>query len=146
LSRTITTAHIAPLGDDAETRRRVAVEQLEILVDLWRRGMRSPLPISPRTSAAWAAAVAQGRDADGTVHEAAWWWNSAYKLDKEDKSAEQLLVLGGQRPLPELIVASGAPEPDERGAGWAASESSRFGLYARRLWDGLLAHEELTDR
>ena len=39
-----------------------------------------------------------------------------------------------------------APRADESGDGWDPSEDSRFGRYAVRLWSGILAHEELTDR
>ena len=31
-------------------------------------------------------------------------------------------------------------------AEWVPSESTRFGLYARHVWDGLLSHEEIVDR
>ena len=43
-----------------------------------------------------------------------------------------------------MVERSGAPRADE--VGWEPSEPTRFGLYARRLWDGLLAHEEIVDR
>ena len=36
-----------------------------------------------------------------------------------------------------------APAPGEAGDGWPDSESSRFGRLARRLWEGLLAREEV---
>ena len=39
-----------------------------------------------------------------------------------------------------------APRADEQSPGWPADETHRFGLYARRLWDGLLSHERLVDR
>ena len=35
---------------------------------------------------------------------------------------------------------------DEQGEGWALDEPTRTGRYARRLWDGLRAREELIDR
>ncbi len=46
-------------------------------------------------------------------------------------------------PFDDLLLA--APNADEAGAGWAADETTRFGRYARRLWDGLLAHEKLEN-
>ena len=46
-------------------------------------------------------------------------------------------------PFDDLLLA--APNADEAGAGWPADETTRFGRYARRLWDGLLAHEELEN-
>jgi hypothetical protein len=46
----------------------------------------------------------------------------------------------------EMMARAGAPRDDEWGAGWEVSESGRFGRLARRLWDGLLDHEELVDQ
>ena len=53
-------------------------------------------------------------------------------------------MLGGIRPVEELFQAS--LREDEQGEGWALDEKTRTGRYARRLWDGLLACEELIDR
>jgi hypothetical protein len=39
---------------------------------------------------------------------------------------------------------SGPPDADERA--WAPSEDTRFGAYARHLWDGLLSHEQVRDQ
>jgi exodeoxyribonuclease V gamma subunit len=52
-----------------------------------------------------------------------------------------VLVYGGAIPLSELLEP--APRDDER---WYDDEASRFGAYARRLWEGLLAREEIGDR
>ena len=134
----VTIARIPPLGPDPAGRHAVALAQLSVLLDLFDRGMREPVPLYCLTSAAYAAgganAGAAGRDA----------WESAYRYDKEDREPEHRLVLGGVRSFAELCADG--PRPDERGEGWDAGEPSRFGRYARRLWDGLLAREEVEDR
>ena len=53
-------------------------------------------------------------------------------------------MLGGVRTFAELLEQP--PRPDEQGDGWDPAERTRFGRYARRMWDGLLSCEELTDR
>ncbi len=111
-----------------------------MIVDLHDRGMRQPLPIACLTSAAYAEAVFAGNDPQAAGREA---WESD-RFDQEDKDAEHRLVLGGVRPFSELLVES--PASGEGGAGWEATETSRFGRYARRLWSHVLEHEELTDR
>ena len=55
-----------------------------------------------------------------------------------------MLVLGAALAFDAMVAGSGQPDRDERG--WEPAEDSRFGVYARRLWDGLLAHEQLVDR
>jgi hypothetical protein len=44
-----------------------------------------------------------------------------------------------------VVAQAGAPRADEDGVGWERSETTRFGRLARRLWDGLLDHEDLVD-
>ena len=51
---------------------------------------------------------------------------------------------GADTPRERGGVSCGEPRGDE--APWDPSETWRFGLYARRLWGGLLAHEEMVDR
>jgi exodeoxyribonuclease V gamma subunit len=138
---TITTAQVGPLGSDAATRREVALRHLSDLVDLFSRGMREPLPLYCRSSAAWAEAVASGKDPASPAADA---WASGFKVTKEDNDPEHALVLGKGLPFDELLSCSGVPRSDE--AGWERSEQTRFGVYARRLWDGLLAHEQLADQ
>ena len=53
-------------------------------------------------------------------------------------------MLGGVRTLTELLQI--APLSDEAGDGWAMDEDSRLGRLARRLWDGLLAREQVMAR
>ena len=71
-------------------------------------------------------------------------WTSDWKFQKEAAEPEHRLVLGGTRTVAELFEE--APRDDEQGEGWATDEPSRAGRYARRLWDGLRAREELIDR
>jgi exodeoxyribonuclease V gamma subunit len=124
----------APDADEAR-------EHLAALVDLHDRGMREPLPLYCKTSAAYAEAVAGGGD---PARAAASEWESRYQFAGECAEPEHLLVLGGEAALVDLLAAP--PGPDDDGAGWEMAEASRLGRYARRLWDGLLAHEEVVER
>jgi hypothetical protein len=38
------------------------------------------------------------------------------------------------------------PGSDEEGEGWEVTETTRLGRLARRMWAGLLAHEEVETR
>ena len=138
---TISVATIRPLGPDAASRKEAAESHLRALVELYLRGMREPLPLFLRTSAAWATAAAEGKEPVRTASGA---WASDYNFDKEDKEAEHVLVLGGGLPFRSLLDRAGAPRADE--GAWAPAEPTRFGVYAHRLWDALLAHEEIVDR
>jgi exodeoxyribonuclease V gamma subunit len=138
---TITVARLGPLGPDAASRKTAAERHLHVLVDLFLRGMREPLPLYLRTSAAWAEAVGGGRDPEAAASSA---WTSQWRMDKEDKDAEHALVLGADVVFDDLLGGGGPPLGEE--GTWEASEPTRFGVYARRLWDGLLAHEQVTDR
>jgi len=134
MGKGVTIARIAPLGPDAATRRERAVAELATLVDLFDRGMREPPPLYCRTSAAY---VAEGAAA------ARLQWESGYNREGEDDAPEHRLVFGLRVPFEALTAA--APLADERGAGWDERETTRFGRHAHRLWDGLLACEELIE-
>jgi exodeoxyribonuclease V gamma subunit len=137
----VTVARIAPLADHAPDRRAAALERLAVLVDLFDRGMREPPPLAVKTSAAYAAAADGGRAPAAAARSA---WESTFTMDNEDKDLEHQLVHGGVLALEDLLAAP--PGEDEAGPGWDAADPSRFGRYARRLWDPLLAAEELSDR
>jgi exodeoxyribonuclease V gamma subunit len=136
---TVTVARVRALGEDAECRTRAAQDALAALVDLFDRDMREPLPLYCETSAAYAQAAAAGQDPVAAARRA---WKSEWNFHKEDKDLEHQLVLGGVRRFEELLEE--LPRADEQGAGWDSSETTRFGRLARRMWDGLLAHEEVT--
>lgn len=131
----VTIARIPVLSTDE------AVAHLAILVDLYDRGMREPLPLACMASAAYAEAKTAGRDAEAAGRRA---WESGWNFPKEDAELEHQLVLGGVRTFDERIEEP--PRADEAGDGWDESETTRFGRYARRLWQGLLGREVLVDR
>lgn len=136
----VSIAFLAPLAGDAAARRAAAVAQLEVLVDLFDRGLCEPLPLYCKTSAAWAdAAPAQRMQACA----AAWEPQNDFGMG-ENREPEHQLVLGGVVPLNDLLAAP--PAPGESGDGWARGEQTRFGRYALRLWSGLRDAEEVRDR
>ncbi len=134
----VTVARIPPIGDGPDARSRAALTQLAVLVDLYERGMREPLPLSPDASAAYAQAAVAGHDGTAAAERA---WTSTFDFPKEDRQPEHVLVYGGEISLSELLTPP--PRDDEA---WYADEPRRFGVYARRLWDGLLAREVIDDR
>jgi exodeoxyribonuclease V gamma subunit len=103
--------------------------------------MREPLPIACLSSAAYAAAAHAGEDAVKAGREE---WESGWAFPKEDAEPEHQLAFGRILTFDELLAE--APAPGEAGIGWDDAEPSRFGRLARRMWDGLLNAEELTDR
>ena len=104
------------------------------------RGLREPLPIACKTSHAYAEAASKGFDPPGRW--ASREWASEFRFDKEDKEPEHLLAFGGQQPLEFLLAPP--PRPDERD--WHATDGTRFGVLARRLWAGVFAHEKVETR
>jgi exodeoxyribonuclease V gamma subunit len=137
----VSVARIPPLGATPAERRDTAHAHLDVLLDLFDRGMREPLPIACKSSAAYAQAAAGGGDPvkAGTAA-----WESGWKVPGEDRDEEHELVLGEVLSFGELLAES--PRADESGDGWDASDQTRFGRYARRLWSGLLAHEQVDQR
>jgi exodeoxyribonuclease V gamma subunit len=142
-SCTISTARIGPLGPDAASRKAMADAELRTLLDLFHRGMREPLPLYCKTSAAWAAARATGAEPADAAARA---WESNYSFEQEDRDPEHMVVLGEQLSFDDMVSCAGSPREDEVGGRGSPLEASRFGLYAGRLWDGLLQREEIVDR
>jgi exodeoxyribonuclease V gamma subunit len=137
----VTIARIPPLSADAGERRGRAVEALRRLIDVYDRGMREALPIACMSSAAYAQAARRGANPVAAARKA---WESTWNFDREDREPDHLLVLGGARTLEKLLGER--PRTDEQGDGWHVAEETRFGRYARRVWDDLLACEEVVDR
>ncbi len=120
-----------------------AREQLARVADLYERGMREPLPIYCKTSAAFANSFGKGQPLSEARRE----WVSRGRsggIEGEDRDLAHQLVLGGVMPFESLLLQR--PRPGEDGPGWHPDADSRFGRYALRLWEGLLEHEELSDR
>ena len=137
----ISVATIDCLAPEAEARVTEATRYLDALVDLYDRGIREPLPIYCATSGAWAAARRAGGDPFDASREK---WDGRHEFPGESAEPEHRLVLGGTVPFDRLLRAR--PEPDECGPGWDDDQAERFGRLARRVWDGLLEHEQVTER
>lgn len=137
----VTVARIPVLGPDPEARRQKALEALTRLLDVYDRGMREALPIACMSSAAYADAARRGTSPVAAARKA---WKSTWNFDREDREPDHLLVFGGERAIEELLAER--PRDDEQGEGPNAADESRFGRYARRLWDDLLAREDVVDR
>ena len=138
----VSSATLAQLSTDAGRARAAAVAQLEVLVDLYRRGMREPLPVYCATSAAWASAAHSGQNPVAPARER--WASASEDFPGEDAEPEHVVVLGRDYPFDELMAA--LPAPDETGDGWAMSEPKRLGRLAARLWRPLLDHEVKRER
>jgi exodeoxyribonuclease V gamma subunit len=115
-----------------------AQQYLAALLDLYDRGMREPLPLACRTSAAYAQAMAAGGDAEKAGKDA---WESGWRFPQEDAEPEHRLVFGGEPTFTELLEEQARPDED-----WDDEEPSRFGRHARRLWAGPLTWEQVTHR
>jgi exodeoxyribonuclease V gamma subunit len=137
----VAVARIGPLGDSADERRELALHHLAALLDLYGRGMREPLPLPSATAAAYVEALVTGED---PRRAGAQQWESEGTYDKEDREPEHLLAFGAQLSFAQLLAEPAAE--DEHGPGWDLTEPSRFGRLARRLWDPLLAGEEIATR
>jgi exodeoxyribonuclease V gamma subunit len=132
---------IAPLGADPGQRQAEATAALAAVVDLYDRGMREPLPLFAKTSAAYAQAAREGQDPVAAAEQE---WHGQWRFDLEDAELEHQLVLGGVRTLGELLDV--APGPTESGEGWDTGDRTRLGRLARRLWEPLLEREEARAR
>lgn len=138
----VSVSTFGPLAPDPSRLRSAALERLQVLVDLYLRGMREPLPIYCATSAAWAGAK---RSEQGPKEAArARWVSSSEDFPGEDAEPEHVAVLGPGFPFEQLLVP--LPQQDEQGPGWEMDEQHRLGRLAMRLWGPLLSHEHIRER
>lgn len=110
----------------------VAAAHLGVLVDLYARGMREPLPLWCKTSAALASRAGNPR--------MEWETPVNGRFPNEDRDRDHVYVLGAGVPFARLLQET--PRPDECGTGWS-TEASRAARYARRLWGPLLDVEQV---
>ena len=141
----VAVATVGPLDPDPQARREVAQAHLAVLVELFVRGMREPLPLSCKTSAAYAADRALGREPGEAALSARKEWESRNDWDNENRDKEQRFVLGEELSFVDMLARTGHPAPGE-GAELDPPEPHRFGVCARTLWDGLLEFESLRLR
>jgi exodeoxyribonuclease V gamma subunit len=120
----------------AATARRFLAD----VIDLYDRGRCEPLPLFVKTSGTYAQ-KRQSKSMEQAHAAAAKDWETSYgnRFDNEDRDLEHQLVFGRVRSYADLLLEP--PAADERGDGWIADETTRFGRLARRLWDPLLAAE-----
>jgi exodeoxyribonuclease V gamma subunit len=78
----VTAVCIDPLAVDPAIRRRRALAHLATVVDLYDRGMREPLPVFCRSSAAFAAAALAGEDPVAAAREQ---WQSRFAFSGDDQ-------------------------------------------------------------
>jgi exodeoxyribonuclease V gamma subunit len=103
----------------------LALQHLAALVELFDEGLREPLPIACKASAAYAEALHAGSDA---AKAAMGEWDGPWNFAGEGEDLEHQLAFGGILPFDELLG------------------SSSFDAYARRLWDDVLAWEQVEHR
>lgn len=135
--RGVAVSQLGPLGDSPAGREAAATAALSAIVDLYLRGMREPLPLALKTSAAWAGAARARRDGASTAR-SKWVTGFGAVFPSEDDDPAHRLVFGGRRSWEDVVAI--APLGDEEGPGWG-DDPSRAGRLAWRLWADLLAAE-----
>ncbi len=123
------------LGPVTADEARVALREL---VEVYRAGLRSPLPLPLKASSEYAARRQQGADVTDARFAADQKWTSS-RFPGEQDDAEHELLHGRSAPLQTVLAER--PWAHETGPGWAADETDRFGALSRRVWRRLLAAE-----
>ena len=137
-------AAVGPLASDPQARRDVARAIWPCSWSLFCRGMREPLPLFCKTSAAYAADRALGREPGEAAQAARKEWESRADRDNENRDKELRFVLGEELSFAEMVALTGVAVGGD--VELHPPEPHRFGVYARTLWDGLLEFERLRLR
>ncbi|MFI7588460.1 exodeoxyribonuclease V subunit gamma [Spongisporangium articulatum] len=125
------------LGPVAPDDARAAVAEL---LEVYRAGLRAPLPLPLKTASVYAASRHRDRRRASALYQAGGFWKDTRDFPGERSDDEHVLVHGRGAPLEVLLDE--APWPGEgTGPGWATDEEDRFGLLARRVWGRLLDAE-----
>ena len=107
-----------------------AMRILTDLVDLYRAGIASPLPLPAATAYEYAKARSEGRDTAESLYNAdRWGWQGQYG---DVALGEVVRLWGPDQPI--AVLLDEKPRPDEN---WF-DENTRFGMLARRLWEPIL--------
>ena len=117
-----------------------AREDLAVLLDLYVRGMREPLPMALRSSATYADSRQRGCKPDAALSKADKHWSQS--SFGEAAEPEHRLVWGPGTAL--AVLAAAPPADDEQGMAWP-DEPSRFAVLALRLWESVLAAERIEN-
>jgi exodeoxyribonuclease V gamma subunit len=104
------------------------------LVELYRAGMCSPLPLFPATSCTYAKRRVEGKDHDHSRRAAQF---GSWQRHAEERRLDEVVALWGEDAELEEILR----ESPRAGENWF-DEDSRFGMLARRLWEPVLAARE----
>ncbi|MEI3844909.1 MULTISPECIES: exodeoxyribonuclease V subunit gamma [unclassified Microbacterium] len=118
----------------------VAGRLLRQYVSLYRDGLQAPLPLSPRSSEAYAARRFNGTPPQLARSEAARQWNDAWNVPGEQSDDAHALLFGSAAPF-DVLLRDAASIEDYFQRWPSDEEGDRFGVLSRRLWGPLLRYE-----
>lgn len=110
--------------------RRILAE----LVDIYRAGMCSPLPLLPAASCSYAKRRTEGKDVEQALRAVQ---HGLWKRDHSERTDAEVIALWGE----DCALAALAAEPPLANENWF-DEDTRFGMLARRVWEPVLAAGE----
>ncbi|HET6965505.1 MAG TPA: exodeoxyribonuclease V subunit gamma [Acidimicrobiales bacterium] len=135
----VSVVRLETVAGSPEERRLWALDRLDRLVRLYDLGMREPLPLVCKTSAAWAEGRRDRLDQPEMLARAQQPWDGG-AFGRECDEDEHVFVYGRGYAFRSLL--QDPPTVEDRALGWPVGERSRFGGLARLLWDPVLDAEE----
>ena len=112
-----------------------AVELLDQLVHLHALALREPLPVPVPVACTYATSRSAGDSADMALVNARRAWDGDEFLRADE---HHVICWGTGASLDDII---GTPTPSEQA--WYPQDPSRLGVLARRVWEPLLAREQV---